>query len=174
MDSAEADGRTGLSALLSGRGRRPILLIGAVAAVICTLAALRETAPPEPVQHSAASNPGTEPPRVRFTPSPSAEPRGTLPAPDVVNPGQNRVSGNVPEAGTEPNEQTAFNGVNQILNWYCPESTALDSSIEQVQGWDTVKVIARPRSGTEIALSLTWTGAFYRWQGPLDELERCW
>jgi hypothetical protein len=148
-------------------------MICAAAAVLCTLAALRETAPPDPVQPRAATNPD-QVPRIRFTPSPSATPRGTLPKPDVVDLGRNRLIGSLPEAGTEPGEQTAFNGVNQILNWYCPESTALDSSIEQVQGWDTVRVIARPRTGTEIEIFLNWTGSLYRWQGPMDALDRCW
>lgn len=126
------------------------------------------------MQHRAAATEDPVIPRVRFTPSPTATPRGTLPKPDVVDKARNRLVGNLPEAGREPGDQTAFNGVNQILNWYCPESAAMNSSIKSVDGWDTVQVIARPRPGTEFELTLDWTGDYYRWQGPIDDLEACW
>lgn len=173
MERSEAGGRVGATTLFGGRRRRPLILIGAAVVGLCAVAALRQTAPADPTEPKAAPA-NNQPPRVRFTPSPATPPRGTLPKPDVVDRQRNRLIGNLPEAGSEPGEQTVFNGVNQILNWYCPESTALDSTIEQIQGWQSVRVITRPHPHVQIELSLNWTGGVYRWQGPLDALDRCW
>jgi hypothetical protein len=173
-DLSEADGRVGLSALVSGRRRRPALLIAATAIGFCTLAALRQTAPGDSTE---ATTPAPQPNQslpVRLTPSPTSPPRGSLPKPDVSDAGRNRLIGNVAQNSPEPGEQAAFVSVNQILNWYCPESMSLDSSMEPIDGWRTVKVIARPRPGTEFELFLRWSGSTYRWQGPKDALDDCW
>ena len=149
------------------------MLVGAAVIVFCTLAALRQTAPADSTEAAAIPRPNQSAP-VRFTPSPTAQPRGSLPRPDVVDASRNRLVGNVAQTQSEPGEQAAFVSVNQILNWYCPESLALDSSIEPVDGWESVKVIARPRAGTEFELFLHWSGSNYRWQGPKDALDSCW
>lgn len=172
-DRSEADGRTGLSTLFTGRKRRPMILLGLAVIGFGSLAALRHTAPPGPAP-AVAAHPQQQAPRVRFTPSPSDRPRGSLPKPDVVDEARNRLIGNLPEGGSAPSEQAVFSGVNQILNWYCPQSTAMNLSIDQVNGWSSVRVATRPQAGIEIELFLHWTGSTYRWQGPRDALDRCW
>jgi hypothetical protein len=173
-DRTEADGRTGLSTPFTGRRRRPMILLGIAVVGLCSLAALRHTAPAGPAPTTAAAHPEQQAPRIRYTPSPSAPPRGSLPKPDVVDQERNRLIGDLPEAGTAPGEQAAFTGVNQILNWYCPQSTAMNFSIDQVDGWNSVRVATRPQPGIKVELFLHWTGSMYRWQGPQDALERCW
>jgi len=174
-DVSQASGRTGLSRLLAGRRRRPTLLVLMLVVGFGTLAALRQTAPAGERPEPAATAPVPEQSLpVRFTPSPTAPPRGTLPRPDVVDASRNRLIGNLSATSPEPGEQGVFAGITEILNWYCPESTALDSSIEQMQGWRSVRVVTRPRAGTEIELFLHWTGTRYRWQGPRDALDQCW
>lgn len=172
-DVSQASGRTGISTLFGGPWRRPMLLVAALVVAFCTVAALRETDPTDPSEAAVAPQPSYSLP-VRFTPSPTSGPRGSLPRPDVVDHEHNRLVGNVEQSNTEAGEQAAFVGVNQILNWYCPESVSLDSSIKPVDGWTSVQVIARPRPGTEFELMLSWTGAYYRWQGPKDALDKCW
>jgi hypothetical protein len=173
-ERSEADGRTGISTLFAGHRRRPLILVGLTVVGLGSLAALRHTAPPGPTPTTVAAQPQQQTPRVRFTPSPSDRPRGSLPKPDVVDEARNRLIGNLPEAGSAPGEQAAFNGVNQIPNWYCPQSAAMNFSIDQVDGWGSVRAVTRPHPGVKIELLLHWTGTMYRWQGPQDALDRCW
>jgi hypothetical protein len=174
-DISEASGRTGLSWLFGGRRRGPTLLALVLVAGVGVLLVLRETAPADESAErvAAAAAPQRSAP-VRFTPSPSASPRGDLPRADVVDESRDRLIGNTTPTGPEPGEQGVFAGVTQILNWYCPDSTALESSIDQLQGWRSVRVVTHPHRGIRLELFLHWTGSTYRWQGPLGTLERCW
>jgi hypothetical protein len=175
VDTSEASGRTGLSQLFGGRRRGPTLLALVLVVGLGVLLVLRATAPAdgsaERVAATAAPRPSAP---VRFTPSPSASPRGDLPRADVVDASRDRLIGNTTPTGAKPGEQGVFAGVTQILNWYCPDSTALESSIDQLQGWRSVRVVTHPHAGIRLELFLHWTGGTYRWQGPLETLQKCW
>lgn len=172
-DLSESSGRTGLSALFTGRRRRPAILLTATVVGLATLGALRQTAPTDPDEKAARPRPEQSLP-VRFTPSPTATPRGSLPRPDVVDRSRNRIIGDLPSNGQAPGERAVLSGVAQILDWYCPESTDQESSVDQLRGWESVRVVVRPRPDTPIELFLNWKGETYRWQGPHDTLDRCW
>jgi hypothetical protein len=150
--------------------RRRLAILGAVAVLVfAVLAALRQTAPPQPGGEQAPTV--VQP---RFTPSPSASPRGDLPKPAVVDPKGNRIIGHIALVGASPGESTALLEVEKILDWYCPESTSHDTTFRKVKGWDELEATARPRPGSVIVLSLRWTGTSYRWEGAYDALEKCW
>ena len=150
------------------RGRRTLLALAGVV-VLGLLVVLRQTAPP-----ADRTEPGAAPSPTVVTPSPTTPPKGDLPTPDVIDRDANRIVGNLPKADRGPGQFSLLSGVYEILNWYCPESTLRQVSIQQLDAWKTVEITARPRPGTELVLILRWTGDAYRWQGPLDQLEECW
>jgi hypothetical protein len=138
---------------------------------VLVLAVLRDTAPP-PEQRTAAQQQLQQP--VRFRPTPTTPPRGNLPAPAVTDTGRNLVVGHIPLTGAKPGKDTVLLEVDQILDWYCPESVTRTATVRDLGRWQSAEVTTRPHPGTEITLELKWTGSSYRWQGPYDRLDRCW
>jgi hypothetical protein len=163
---------TTLRTFVHGPRGRVALLIAAVLVGVGGLTVLRQTAPPQ-------DRPAPEPTRAipaapRYVPPPTSPPRGDLPPPDSIDITEDRIVGNLSRTGKGPGEAAVLRGVNQIMDWFCPDSTLRQASVVRLDAWKTVKVVARPRPGTEIVLVLRWTGSSYRWEGPYGDLDRCW
>jgi hypothetical protein len=98
--------------------------------------------------------------------------RTPIPAPTQIG---DRLAGTLPEVGG-PDRQAAQRAANLVLGRYCAEPSRYTFSLSSDDGYHqvTVYLVDLGRSdGPVQQWGLVWTGASYRWFGPLFLADGC-